>query len=134
MDITTLFQVLSSALVILILGFVWYHPRVFGTLWMRLVNLSPEMVERGRRRSLQFMSAAFLCGVVLASAVRIVADAFPVFSVVDTLTLALLLWFGFVFPVALVEAIWEERPPKLFLINALYWLAALILTSFIMYL
>ena len=30
----------------IVIGFAWYHPKVFGGAWMRLSNLSPEAVEK----------------------------------------------------------------------------------------
>lgn len=34
-----------AGVVSLILGFVWYHPKVFGTAWMEEVGLSEEQVK-----------------------------------------------------------------------------------------
>lgn len=36
-----------SALITLVVGFVWYHPKVFGTIWMRENNLTEEQLRTG---------------------------------------------------------------------------------------
>lgn len=36
-----------SALITLVVGFVWYHPKVFGTIWMRENNLTQEQLRTG---------------------------------------------------------------------------------------
>jgi len=41
------FALLASALVTLLVGFVWYHPKVFGTLWMRENNFTQEELRKG---------------------------------------------------------------------------------------
>ncbi|MCD0467616.1 DUF1761 domain-containing protein [Flavobacterium sp. ENC] len=36
-----------SALITLVVGFVWYHPKVFGTIWMRENNLTEDQLRTG---------------------------------------------------------------------------------------
>lgn len=36
-----------SALVTLVVGFIWYNPKVFGTIWMRENNLTQEDLRKG---------------------------------------------------------------------------------------
>lgn len=128
-----LFRILAAALASLILGFLWYHPRAFGTIWMRLVNLSPEMVERGRRRAPLFMLFAFLSGVLIASASQMILHAAGVSSLSGAMLFPLIVWIGFVAPTAFLETVWEERPLMLFFINSSYWLATLVSVSLILY-
>ena len=39
--------ILVAALIPLVIGFVWYNPKVFGTAWMKAAGLSTEDVEGG---------------------------------------------------------------------------------------
>lgn len=41
------FALLASALVTLLVGFVWYHPNVFGTIWMRENHFTKEELKKG---------------------------------------------------------------------------------------
>ena len=36
-----------AALVPLVTGFVWYHPKLFGTAWQKGTGLSPDVFKRG---------------------------------------------------------------------------------------
>lgn len=36
-----------SALVTLVVGFIWYNPKVFGTIWMKENNLTQEELKTG---------------------------------------------------------------------------------------
>ena len=37
--------ILVAALIPLIMGFIWYHPKVFGTVWMKEVGLTEEQMK-----------------------------------------------------------------------------------------
>jgi hypothetical protein len=39
--------VLVAALTSFVVGFVWYHPKVFGTIWMKEAGLTQEQLEKG---------------------------------------------------------------------------------------
>jgi hypothetical protein len=43
-----IFAVIGAALVPLIVGFVWYHPKVLGTAWMKASGVSPEGAENSK--------------------------------------------------------------------------------------
>ena len=36
-----------SALIVLLIGFIWYNPKVFGTIWMRENGFTTEMLRKG---------------------------------------------------------------------------------------
>jgi len=39
--------ILVTALVPMVLGFIWYHPKVFGSAWMRLSGMTEEKAKEG---------------------------------------------------------------------------------------
>ncbi|MBW1656923.1 DUF1761 domain-containing protein [Flavobacterium quisquiliarum] len=41
------FALLISAIVTLVVGFIWYSPKVFGTIWMKENNLTQEELRKG---------------------------------------------------------------------------------------
>lgn len=36
-----------AALSTLVVGFIWYHPKVFGTVWMKAAGLTEEQLKKG---------------------------------------------------------------------------------------
>lgn len=38
---------LSTALIPLLIGFIWYHPKVFGNAWMRWSGVTPDAEKSG---------------------------------------------------------------------------------------
>ena len=47
MEGMNLFAIFGSALITLVMGFIWYSPKVFGTIWMREAGLTEEDMQKG---------------------------------------------------------------------------------------
>ncbi|GAA3766814.1 DUF1761 domain-containing protein [Flavobacterium ginsengiterrae] len=41
------YALLTAAVVTLLVGFAWYHPKIFGTIWMRESNLTEDELKKG---------------------------------------------------------------------------------------
>lgn len=68
--------ILVAALVPMVLGFIWYHPKVFGTVWMQLTGMTEEKAQQGNM-FVKF-GLAFLFSLLLAAVLNglVVHDAF----------------------------------------------------------
>ena len=131
--IVTLWPIVAACVASVLIGWVWYHPRVFGTTWMRLANVTPEMAERGKKM-MPLSVILSLCGsMLIAYVMNYVGIAFHIFDWVGAVfELALWCWLGFVVPTSLGTILWEQRPFKLYLINTLYWLVTFIAMALIL--
>lgn len=61
----------ASALIPMVMGFIWYHPKVFGTAWMNLAGLTEEKMK-GANMPLIFILSyifSFLMGLAIISIV-----------------------------------------------------------------
>lgn len=132
MTTVSLLAILAAGVANLILGSIWYHPRVFGTAWARLLNVSPEMAERGKKRTLMYSGAALVAGMLAAFVLGQFATAWGIDDWAGATRLALWSWAGFVVPTSLGTVLWEHRPFKLYLINIGYWFASFIIISLIL--
>ena len=58
---------LVAALTTLVVGFIWYHPKVFGTVWMRETNQTEESMKGSNMIKIFAMSIfyAFLISFIL---------------------------------------------------------------------
>ncbi len=59
--------VAAAALIPLLMGFIWYHPKVFGTAWMNLAGLTEEKMK-GANMALVFILSyvfAFMMGLAI---------------------------------------------------------------------
>ena len=131
--IVTLWPIVAAGVASVLIGWVWYHPRVFGTTWMRLATVTPEMAERGKKM-MPLSVVISLCGsMLIAYVMNYVGIAFHIYDWVGAIfELALWCWLGFVVPTSLGTILWEQRPFKLYLINTLYWLVTFIAMALIL--
>lgn len=53
-----------AAISALLVGFVWYHPKVFGTAWMKAADMTDEKIKGGNM--LKIFGLAFLFALMLA--------------------------------------------------------------------
>jgi hypothetical protein len=115
-----------------LLGTVWYSPRVFGAAWMRMVNITPEMAEKGKRRMLLMALVGFLAAMLIAWVMSYVGVLLGVYDWFGAIELGFWCWIGFVAPTMLGIVLWEQKPFKLYLINVLYWLVAFVLMALVL--
>jgi len=128
----TVFPILAAGFANIILGFIWYHPKVLGSTWMRLINLSPEMVERGKKHMHIRVGTAFLTSLLAAYVLNFIGIALGVYDTLGAIQLAFICWIGFVVPTFISTVLWEQRPVKLYIINTSYWLASLVVMALIL--
>jgi hypothetical protein len=126
MTAVSIWPIVAAALASMLIGYVWFHPRVFGALWMRLINVTPEMAARAMRERQRSTVVALVASMVIAYVMNYFGIAWGVYNVVGGVELGFWCWIGFVAPTLLTQVTWEQRPFSLYLISALYWLASFI--------
>ncbi len=113
--------ILLAATSTLVLGFIWYHPKTFGNIWQKSLNMSDEELKNGNMPMIFGISwlMAVVMGVYLYKHVHggFVHGAFHA-SVVG---------FMMVAPVIINNALFERKPWSLILINVGYWLVTIAL-------
>ncbi len=124
--------ILAAGVVSTLMGWAWYHPKVFGTAWMRMSGMTPEMAERGKKRMPLSVVVAFLASMVVAYVMSYFAIAWGVYDWIGAIELGLWTWIGFVAPPMLGVVLWEHKPIRLYFINALYWLVAFIIIALVL--
>lgn len=68
--------IVVAALVPITLGFIWYHPKVFGSTWIKHAGMTAEKMKSGNKAVI--FGLAFLFSLMLAMAMNTIAyhDAF----------------------------------------------------------
>ena len=92
---------------------------------MRLSNITPELAERGRKRMPIMALFGFLAAMLVAYVMTYVSAAWGFYEWRGALQLGFWCWAGFIAPTMLGQVLWEQKPFRLYLINALYWLVTL---------
>lgn len=128
----SLLAVAVAGLVPLLLGMAWYHPKVFGTAWMNIVGITPDMAEKAKSRMFPMMGIALVASLVFAYVLAHFSLAWGVFDWRGGLELGFWIWLGFQVPILLSPVLWDMKPWKLFFINASYQLIAILVMTLVL--
>ena len=127
------FAIFVAAVVAFGLGYLWYVP-LFGDTWARLsghAGKSAAELEALQAGAPKAYAITFAAQLVMAAALTVLSDYFALFTVVQALKLAVLVFFGFVGPVGLIATAHTGRPWMAWGIDAGYQLLYLVLMSLI---
>ena len=73
--------VLMAALVPMVMGFIWYNPKVFGTAWMQAAELSEEKIKNAPMA--RILALSFLFSFLLAFTLQfVVIHQYHLYSIV----------------------------------------------------
>lgn len=116
-------SVLACGVASMVLGFIWYMPKVMGNMWMAAINKTPEDIAKGWKPSMFLITfaLALLTAYILSHFIQLVrAD-----TLADYMATAFWAWLGFVFTVMAMNIMYEGKSSKLLVVNGLYQLITL---------
>lgn len=128
-----IFILIGIAIVLQVLGFVWYGP-IFGKKYGALINMPApsQMTSEANKAFHKRMIPTYIINFVL-SLVTIFVYLIFVQVLGAPMMVALLVWLGFVMPIEAGVAMWSGKPRKqawqLFGITAGYQLLAFVVTA-----
>ncbi|OGG59859.1 hypothetical protein A2765_04720 [Candidatus Kaiserbacteria bacterium RIFCSPHIGHO2_01_FULL_56_24] len=128
----TFIPILVAAIASAILGFIWFNPKVFGGAWMRMLNLTPQQMEAGKKRMPLMAFLAFLASMVAAYVLNYFGIAWGVFDWIGAVELGIWVWIGFVAPPMLGMILWERKSLRYYIITAGYWLVSFVIMAVIL--
>jgi hypothetical protein len=115
--------VLAALVASVVIGFVFYHPVVFGRVWMGLVGHSEESeasVQRGSPLVYPVVIVAtFLTAWVLAGTTYLAFEFYQGSFLVSALVTGWILWLAFTAARMLVHDIFDTRSLKITALSAL---------------
>jgi hypothetical protein len=114
---------LVAAVTRFVIGGVWYSPAMFGPAWHKLLGLSPDTTRPLAARA---CAIDFAAGLVSAIALVALDAAMGAHTAAAGVSAALVVWFGFVAATSFAQATYEQRPLRLYGINAGFQLIAFI--------
>ncbi|MEK7552051.1 MAG: DUF1761 domain-containing protein [Patescibacteria group bacterium] len=116
--------VLVSAIVSFVIGGIWYGP-LFGKKWMALMGITKDGMKSMSLTPARAMTLGFLFTLLQS---YVVAHFVVLLGAVDAGTswsLAFWIWLGIMVPICIGSFLWENKPIKLFVLNAAYQLISL---------
>ena len=118
---------LVSALVLWLLGAAWYSPVLFAKPWMAMLGIDKNAANR--KTMIPGMIASFIGDLILSFVLAHVLGWAGASTFGWGAFIGVLVWLGFFVGPALPQGIYENRPFRLFAINAGYWLVGLIVVG-----
>ncbi len=113
-----LFLILFTTTLSVLFAMLWYHPKVFGGLWIIETNHTPQRWELVKKQ----MSIRAL-GSLLITVITIVLVQYIAGTNIFTL---LALWTVMIVP-SFSQSIWENNRWKLSVVNAGFWLGVILI-------
>jgi hypothetical protein len=113
---------LVSALILWLLGAAWYSPALFAKPWMAALGIVPSGPKKGLAAGMvaSFIGDLFVAFILLHFILWSGASTFAMGAFVGFIA-----WLGFIAATQFPQGIYENRPLRLFAINAGYWLIGL---------
>lgn len=145
---------LVTAITTLVTGFIWYHPKIFGTIWMREAGLTEDQLKTGNLLQIFVLTYLFSLGITTIAMTLTIhqmgalgmvggptkaSEALPSFTAFMTdygtafrtfkhgALHGLLSGLFFAFPIIGINGLFERKSWKYIAINSGYWILTLTL-------
>lgn len=105
-----LWAVLVAGIVHTVIGLIWFMPKLFGDLWVKLTGMEMKPAR-------QWIPAGLLGHQLMAFVLAVIVNLTNVTGVVGGMVVGMLVCLGFMATLEIGELIWEKIPFKLFLIR-----------------
>src|ERR1700693_3670509 len=123
--------VLVAALVVFVLGWLWYSPLLFYKPWMRAKGIDPAVAMSGAKMPAGKLVIELVRCIVLAYIIARFAALLGISSWMGAVHFGVMLWIGF--PVILLtgSVLWDNVPVKVAAIHAGDWLVKMLVIPII---
>ena len=119
--------IIVASIVVMIIGFLWYSPLLFGNVWMKLSNISKKDIDKNKKKGMgKYMLAAFVALLLTAGVMEFMLELIGYTDFFSGVVFGFLVWLGFVATVMLNNVLWEGKSVPLYLLNILYELVVFV--------
>jgi len=113
-----MWAVLLATASTMVVGFVWYAPKVFGKTWMKLIGKKQkDLAGSAVPAIVGTIVVSFLSAYILAHVTFLSHEFFRNSFMQDALTTGFWLWLGFVAARFVTHDLFERRPLRLTILN-----------------
>ena len=113
-----IWAVLVATLSTMVVGSIWYTPKVFGNYWMRVAKVSPSGEAKDAVKPILItLAVSFVSALVLAGSVAIAQEFYGGSFLGNSLITAVILWAGFTAARFITHDAFEGRPAGLTALN-----------------
>jgi Protein of unknown function (DUF1761) len=127
-----IWAVLVATLSTMIVGSVWYTPKVFGNYWMRVAKVSPSGEAKDAVKPILItLAVSFVSALVLAGSVAIAQEFYGGSFLANSVITAVILWAGFTAARFITHDAFEARPAGLTALNCAHELVTYLVMALV---
>jgi hypothetical protein len=127
-----IWAVLVATLSTMVVGTIWYTPRVFGNYWMRVAKVDVSGDTKDAIRPILItLVVSLISAWVLAGGAAIAQDFYGGNFLLNTLITAVILWAGFTASRFITHDAFEGRPAGLTVLNCAHELVTYLVMALI---
>ena len=115
----------------MVVGSIWYTPKVFGSYWMRVAKVNPGEAKNAVLPILITLLVSFISAWVLAGATFLSFEFYGGSFLANALLTALILWGGFTAARFITHDAFEGRPVGLTVLNCVHELVTFMVMALI---
>ncbi|WP_411719894.1 DUF1761 domain-containing protein [Mycetocola sp.] len=124
--------VLLATLSSMVVGSIWYTPKVFGNYWMEAANVTPSGNSRDAIRPILLtLIVSFVTAWVLAGATYLSWDFYGGSFFVNALLTGIILWAGFTAARFITHDAFDGRPTGLTVLNVAHEFVTIVIMAII---
>lgn len=125
--------VLVAAIINMAIGAFWYSPAGFGKQWAALMGWTdPAKVAAMKKGATKGYVVSSIGSLIMAFVLANLVSLAGASTLTSGAAVGFWTWLGFVATVQVGVILWDNKPPKLFAINTLYSLVALVVMGAIL--
>lgn len=124
--------ILLSAIATMIVGSLWYSPKLFGAMWMKLEGITQKDMESAKKEMPKMYAGMFIASLVMAYVLAKFIGMSSMPSLSTGVMVGFWAWLGFYVTSMLSMNLASSRPMKLFFIHAGYYLLVLLIVGAIL--
>lgn len=104
------FAVLAAGITHLVLGLIWFQPKLFGNDWVKLTgkDLNPAF---------RWIPAGIIGHLVNSLVLALIVNLANATTAVEGVIVGIIVCMGFIVPLEIGELVWEKIPFRLFMIR-----------------
>jgi len=126
------FAVVAATLSSMIVGSVWYTPKVFGNYWMKKADITPSGNPKDAIKPILItVVVSFITAWVLAGAIYISFDFYGGSFLVNALVTGVILWAGLTAARFITHDAFDGRPTGLTVLNVAHEFVTIVIMALI---
>lgn len=123
--------VVLATLSSMIVGSIWYTPKVFGNYWMKAANVTPGKASDAVVPIVVTLVVSFITAWVLAGAVYLSWSFYGGSFLLNAIVTGIFLWAGFTAARFVTHDAFDRRTPGLTILNSAHELVTIVIMALI---